>query len=1001
MIPKMASAVINSYQSSMHIISYNMHGLKQGAPLLMDLCNNNSSHVVFVQEHWASSANINKILNFHSNYTGFGVSAMEDAISHSLLRGRPFGGAAILVHNDFLSNTVCIQAAERFVIITIGRTLFINIYFPCISTADSDIMVDSILAEIGSIASLHSGYSIVMGGDFNTDLSVSSKRSKVLQAFMKDFNMSLVCDVVKPNCSYTYFHDTQQHFSTVDYFMISNDILAQSDSLQYSILDDLLNFSDHLPISLHVSVPTIETATTHAQAGDMHSSAPPLPRLRWDKANLADYYSMSYSRLQPLMRQIDEYYERYVTPLCTVNVNINDEPVLLRSQLVNVRPGAVHLIESVYNELTLSLFETANLCIPKLEKNCLKHWWNDELNTFKQQAIKSNKLWVEAGKPNVGLLADVRKNDKYAYKLAIRRFKSAETSDITSSLYDSFLRKDSNNFWQVWRSKMGTVRSLPKCVNGLCTSSAIADSFANHFSDACSRNSEARNAKLQDELQARMRCMNKQDNLLSALLSVELVDHSLTMLKCGKSAGIDKLTAEHLRNAHPILVQVLTKLMNIMILFEYVPDGFGIGIIVPIPKGQLGRSNVCTDDFRGISINPIISKLFEYCLLSIFSEYLVTSEMQFGFKANSSCSKALYSVRKTIEYFIERQSTVNLCALDMSKAFDKMNRNALFIKLLDRNCPVVLINLLDCWFSKTYACVKWGDSISSFVKLECGTRQGGIMSPTLFAVFINDVIVHLQKSSLGCHIRNLCLNAFMYADDLLLMSISVCDMQNMISICKTEFDWLDMAVNIKKSSCIRVGSRFNVVVKDLLLDDRPIICCKELCYLGIVIKSASLFKCNLHNAKVKFFRSLNGILGKLGSSPQINLTLSLISTFCNPILLYGLESLRLSKTDVNLLTFPYNSVYMKLFATFDKSIINLCQFYCGELPLAYIVNLRTLNFYANLAMLRCSPANILYKWFGAAERAEIASLYNIVETDSIGMFRHKVHVSFNNSVGLQ
>ena len=188
-------------------------------------------------------------------------------------------------------------------------------------------------------------------------------------------------------------------------------------------------------------------------------------------------------------------------------------------------------------------------------------------------------------------------------------------------------------------------------------------------------------------------------------------------------------------NAHPVIVTLLTKIMNMMILFEYVPDGFGVGVMIPIPKAHLGNSNVRCDDFRGISVNSIVSKLFELCLLSVFSSYLGSSDLQFGFKANSSCSKALYTVRKTIEFFNERQSTVNLCALDMAKAFDKMNRHALFIKLLNRKCPMTLINILDCWFSKTFACVKWGDCMSSFVKLQCGTRQGEILSPTLFQFY--------------------------------------------------------------------------------------------------------------------------------------------------------------------------------------------------------------------------------------------------------------------------
>ena len=72
----------------------------------------------------------------------------------------------------------------------------------------------------------------------------------------------------------------------------------------------------------------------------------------------------------------------------------------------------------------------------------------------------------------------------------------------------------------------------------------------------------------------------------------------------------------------------------------------------------------------GISISPVISKVFEHCLLHIFSKYLISShDRQFGFKSKTGCNHALYSVRKTVEFFIERESTVNLCALDMAKAF--------------------------------------------------------------------------------------------------------------------------------------------------------------------------------------------------------------------------------------------------------------------------------------------------------------------------------------------
>jgi hypothetical protein len=87
------------------------------------------------------------------------------------------------------------------------NTFFINVYFPC-STAGSEEIVCSLLAEIGAIIHLYEGYNVILGGDFNTDLSRNSKRSISILKFNTDLGMTLVSDVVNPNCNYTYFHDS-------------------------------------------------------------------------------------------------------------------------------------------------------------------------------------------------------------------------------------------------------------------------------------------------------------------------------------------------------------------------------------------------------------------------------------------------------------------------------------------------------------------------------------------------------------------------------------------------------------------------------------------------------------------------------------------------------------------------------------------------------------------------------------------------------------------------
>jgi len=67
--------------------------------------------------------------------------------------------------------------------------------------------------------------------------------------------------------------------------------------------------------------------------------------------------------------------------------------------------------------------------------------------------------------------------------------------------------------------------------------------------------------------------------------------------------------------------------------------------------------------------------------------------------------------------------------VDLSKAFDKMNRHALFLKLLNRKFPVQLINIIVHWFNISATYVKWGDRFSGFFRLRSGVRQGGELSP--------------------------------------------------------------------------------------------------------------------------------------------------------------------------------------------------------------------------------------------------------------------------------
>ena len=108
-------------------------------------------------------------------------------------------------------------------------------------------------------------------------------------------------------------------------------------------------------------------------------------------------------------------------------------------------------------------------------------------------------------------------------------------------------------------------------------------------------------------------------------------------------------------------------------------------------------------------------------------------------KKNSGCRNAIHSVRKTVERLTKGNNTVNICSLDFSKAFDKVNHYGLCIKLMKRLIPVVLLEVLENWLSGCFAFVKWHDSHSSVFNIRFGVRQGSVLSPYLFLIYIDDV----------------------------------------------------------------------------------------------------------------------------------------------------------------------------------------------------------------------------------------------------------------------
>ena len=125
----------------------------------------------------------------------------------------------------------------------------------------------------------------------------------------------------------------------------------------------------------------------------------------------------------------------------------------------------------------------------------------------------------------------------------------------------------------------------------------------------------------------------------------------------------------------------------------------------------------------------MISKIFERILKMLFSDFLGSSPYQFGFKSGSSTSHALFCLSQTIDFYIDHGSQVFCSFLDASKAFDRLIHSGLFLKLIQRETPKILLDILISWYHNLQCRVKWDGFCGEWFHVKAGVRQGGILSP--------------------------------------------------------------------------------------------------------------------------------------------------------------------------------------------------------------------------------------------------------------------------------
>ena len=106
------------------------------------------------------------------------------------------------------------------------------------------------------------------------------------------------------------------------------------------------------------------------------------------------------------------------------------------------------------------------------------------------------------------------------------------------------------------------------------------------------------------------------------------------------------------------------------------------------------------------------------------------------------------------------------------------------------------------WYQKQSICVKWGKMTSEYFSIIHGVRQGGVLSPQMFAIYMDDLSICLTECKAGCHLNKTVSNHVMYADDICLMAPSAIALQKMLNMCYEVSQSNDIIFNPIKSQCM-------------------------------------------------------------------------------------------------------------------------------------------------------------------------------------------------------
>lgn len=519
-------------------------------------------------------------------------------------------------------------------------------------------------------------------------------------------------------------------------------------------------------------------------------------------------------------------------------------------------------INNIVRDFNQCILKSAQQSIPRGARKDYKPYWSEQLEELQ---TKVSEARVEAeNNPS----QEANHNLQHAKAKFLRHKLEAQRKSWRHKTASLNLERDGRKLWRLTKQLNDDQDKARGSVTleeegELLVGKQAANVFAQNYKDVSDIPINSERLREARREQRDRKTPKVTSECMDSRLTLHEVQAALRQLKTKKSPGPDGITNEMLTHLGNTAMCKLLDIYNYSWKQGQLPQIWREATMIPILKK--GKDPKKAASYRPISLTSCVVKTMERIVNARLKWYLETNDLlaseQAGFRQFRSTEDQTTYLAQEVEDAFQEQKVVLTAWIDLQRAFDKVWTEGLQVKLMRNGVGGAMLKWINSYLFNRRARVSLNQSNSRKFLLRHGVPQGGVLSPTLFLVFINDLVSELPK---GVH-------AALYADDLVLWckeehaSTATYRMQRaMDTLAAWAEDWC-VTINKEKSSTTLFTLSTKQRAGKVMLAGTPLKEEDEATYLGVTFDKRQTWKAHISRVEGTARRKL-GMMRKLAGT---------------------------------------------------------------------------------------------------------------------------------------